>query len=346
MLKKSFAIILSVVMLFGFASCGNTSWVVKTENNTVTSGLYLGYLVEQTIAQLQGQNASSVDDLLKMTVEEKIMPDYIKEKVLLNSKKYLAVEEKFTELGLALTEEDLATVNSTLTSYTSYYGDFFENNGCSNASLKELLTNNLKADRLFNYYYGEGGEKEVKKEDLKSYFAENYALCRLISFSTVDSSTGEDLADEELEKVKTTADEYLKRAQNGEDFITLAEEYKTAQGEEIEADAKEEGDDGLTDYDYIVNIESTTYDEDFVKEVFAMEKDAVKLVTTDNTIYLVLKKDVLENEKTYDAYSSGLLSNMKGSEFDETIEGWTESMTFTVNDSAVKRYAPKKIKII
>ena len=44
---------LAVLLSLSLTACSDTSWVYKTDDNTVSSGVYLGYL---TTAYLNGQS--------------------------------------------------------------------------------------------------------------------------------------------------------------------------------------------------------------------------------------------------------------------------------------------------
>lgn len=348
MFKKIMAGMLSVLMLISLVSCSNTDWVIKDGDLTISSGVYLGYLVNATLDALSSNNAKSVKDLMKLTIENKSADEYIKEKALDYCKTHIAIEKKFNELGLTLSEETNKSIDTTLSYYLSYYSSYYEENGCGEKSLRAIIESNYKLDELFMYYYGEGGEKEVSKDELTKHLVENYARVQFISVPLTDSSTKKALEGEELEKAKDKAHSYLDRANNGEDFEALIKEYAASvDGTEKDEETEEEEDavqeNGFGKNDSFVSKEDTNYEEAFLNGVFEMSVGDYKLITTDNFCYVVKKLNVNESEKTLEYYKETLLSSLKGDEFTETYTSWKDAATYDVNNAAVSKYKPKKI---
>ncbi|MGN1081895.1 MAG: peptidylprolyl isomerase [Acutalibacteraceae bacterium] len=348
MFKKIIAGMLSVLMLISLVSCSNTDWVIEEGDITISSGVYLGYLINATLEALSSNSAESVKDLMKLTIENKSADEYIKENALNYCKTHIAIEKKFKELGLTLSEETENSIDSDLARYLAYYSAYYEENGCGEKSLRAIIESNYMLDELFMYYYGEGGEKEVSKDELTKYLVENYARVQYISVPLTDTSTYEALEGEELDNAKDKAHSYLDRANDGEDFEALVKEYAASvSGEEEDEETDEDEDtvqeNGLGKNDSFISKNNSQYEEEFINGVFEMSVGDYKLITTDNYCYVVKKLDVNESEKTLEYYKETLLSGLKGDEFTETYTSWKDTGTYSVNNAAVSKYKPKKL---
>lgn len=344
MFKKILAGALSLVMLFSLASCKDTTWSAKSEKTTVSAGIYLGYLVDSTINAINSNGVYTTKELMKLTLSDKPAADFIKEEALNSVKKFIAVNEKFEELGLELSEEDVSAVDNALNTYLQNYGSLYVDNGCGETSLRAMIESNYKYDAIFVHYYGKGGEKEVPESDLYKQLTENYAKAQFITVSLLDSTTGTALEGEELEKAKAKARDYLEKAENGEDFIKLMRENSGVTEEDEEE--IEEQDNGFTEYDALFKKgDTSTYPKELVNAVFELENGKYKLVTTESYAIVVKKLDINSSEKTFDYYRDSLAADLKQDEFTETVEGWVSATTVEVNNDSVKRYKPRKIKI-
>ena len=89
--------------------------------------------------------------------------------------KYIAVEMEFENLGLSLTDDEIAEIETSMESYWGYYGEFYSENGIGEESFKDIMTLNYKSSAVFSAYYGEDGSFEVPEDDMLSYYDEK--LC-------------------------------------------------------------------------------------------------------------------------------------------------------------------------
>ena len=122
MFKKILAGALAVVMLFSLSSCKDTTWVAKSEKTSVSAGIYLGYIVDATINAMNSNGVYTTKELMTLTISNKPAADYIKDEAMKSVKKFITVNEKFVELGLKLSEEDIAEIDSSLATYIQSYG--------------------------------------------------------------------------------------------------------------------------------------------------------------------------------------------------------------------------------
>lgn len=381
MAKRILAFVLCCCMLFSFTACSDTTWAAKNDKATITSGMYLGFMVGNYMAAIQETNISAYSTLKTKTIDGKNAIDWINEKTLEDCKLYFAIEAKAEEFGIKLTAEDEAEVRSNVDNAWTNYGVYYENNGCSKKSLLEIYTNNFKMEKIFEYFYAEGGVEEVKKEDLKTFFLENLVRVKSIYMPLTNTTTGAKLSEDEIKKVKDDAHKYLERAQNGEDFDALIEEYnKSLTEQEITSDSSSDSsdssqdvsettsntsseassdasdssgsedekdkelDDGLGENDLIIEKSNTSFPEAFVTGVFEMKVGEYKIITTDAYVFVVSKLDIGENEKTFEYYKKSVLSLMKEDDFKAKLDSFKTAITFETNEDSFKRYVPKKLK--
>ena len=122
--------------------------------------------------------------------------------------RYVAIEKKFDELDLSLTEEESKDVENTIDSFWDTNGETYEKNGISKNSVKSVLENTYMTNEVFLYYYGVDGEEGTTEDDLKQYYEENNARVRYIKFDLTDGN-GEALDDAGKKEMKAKVEDYL-----------------------------------------------------------------------------------------------------------------------------------------
>lgn len=248
--RKITAGVTALSMVFAATGCGETtSWIAKSNNVSVSSGVYIFYQTEAyseatSILTKENEDLDTSDTkLLKtMTVEGTNISEWINDKAQKNVKIFTAVNEKFDELGLSLSDEEIANVDYTVEMYWDYYSDRYEVNGIGKESFRQLVEFDYKKEDVFLYYYGEGGEKECGDAEIASYLEGNYSRVKTIKFEYTDAD-GNTLDEDAKKDVKKMAEDYQKRANKGESFDDLVDEYSAYLekiAEEAAAAAEEE----------------------------------------------------------------------------------------------------------
>jgi hypothetical protein len=158
--------------------------------------------------------------LKSATVEDTPIVDWIQDTATKDVEMYLEVLKQFDDLGLTLTDDQTSTIDSITDAYWEYYSEYYTQNGIGKESFKDINTFSYKRDAVFNYYYGEGGVEEVDEQELKDYYEENNARVKYICLNSTDSD-GNFLEDD----MKSMAEDYVKRANDGESFDDLIDEY-------------------------------------------------------------------------------------------------------------------------
>lgn len=378
-LRKIVAVIMVLAMAFSLTACGDTSWIVKVDGETVPSGVYIYYQTSGYTAA--GYELAATDQnyyyymmygmsYLDQKVGDKTIPEYMNDYALSMSKQYIVVEKLFDELGLELSEDDKKLIDSQVNSLWNNNAEQFEKIGVGKESIKKVTTNAVKEDKVFNAYYEVGGINGTTEDDIKAYLEDNYVRVKFMTFNYADSA--DDAVDEARKnKALEDAQSYLDRIIAGEDINTLIEEHSAevaAANEteeettgkpdlpEIEEDEPEDvpEDDDAEDevveeepadpyaHESIINKESKSPSEKFVNYVFTEIKTGeAKLVQDDLNIYVVSKMDVLERTDIYDANRDSFLFALFDSDFTKLVNDRLAGYSVEVNNNSVKRYKPE-----
>ena len=185
--KKIAALGLAVLMTASLAACsmgGDTKWAAKAGDLTVPAGVYINELIT-AYSDATVDLPSDVKDPLK----EQVDGDTVSQKVTEEAKKgldeYIAIEQKFGEMGLAMSELDRASVEQTAEQYWTGFRleETYTANGVSRESFILAQENMVKKSMIFNAIYGEGGTDPVPEEELKTKFSTDYAKILLIPVS-------------------------------------------------------------------------------------------------------------------------------------------------------------------
>lgn len=382
-IRKITAIVMVLIMALSLTACGDTSWIVKVDDTTVNSGVYIYY---QTIGYSDAVNQLAAEDinyyymmmygqsLLEEKLGEQTVEDYTNEYALSMCKQYVVVEKLFDELGLELTDEDLAKVKAEVNNLWKNSSEALEKAGIGKASVEKIAISSLKEEKIFNSYYEVGGTNGTTEDDIKGYLAENYVRAKYITIPYADSA--DDAVDAARKsEAEAKAQGYLDRLNAGEAMNDIIEEYnaeeaakaeedsadETAEDNAANEDADEPADEPAEDaavedaeaeeehvheeyeHETIFNKEAKNPSEKFVNYLFTEVKTGeAKLLQDDLNIYVVEKLDVLERTDIYDNNRSYLLNQLFDSDFTSLINEKLAGYKVSENQNSIKRYTAKK----
>ena len=233
MMKRIAAGLIAVSALLSLAACKDTTWSYKIDDTTITSGMYIAYQINAYM-EAYGKVEDNTKDILSQKIDDKTAEVWINERVAELCKTYVAVEKKFDELGLTLSESDKNKLNVQTSNYWAYYSSTYEPNGAGEASLKKILTNSYKSNMIFKKYYDKDGLEAVSDADLKAKLGEDYAQLKYIKMEMVDAK-GNKLKTEGKAELKKKAEAYLARLKKGENIDDLIKDYAKVVEEEKKA---------------------------------------------------------------------------------------------------------------
>jgi hypothetical protein len=352
------AICTAVVLCFSLTACSDTSWVYQSGDYSVSSGIYLGYLTQ---AYLNGQSESdfdsSISNIWKQEIDGQSYKEYVKAQAAEDCKRYLAIAQKFDELGLSISEDDESSIATQSYYYWSLYGyqNYFEPNGTSEASFTNVLTSSLKESLIFEAYYDEGGIDEVSKEEQTEYLLNNYASVNYFEISFLDDE-GAVLESDAIEALEDQANDLADRINSGElTFNEAKAEYEASQAEEDtdDEDAEDEDTEDTTettisddaDTKSLIAKDSTSPSEDFVDTIFEdVATGKATVITIDTSYYVVVKYDLNDDlDANLESAKSDILVALKQEDFSNLVTSWMNDLEVTENTAALWKYNPKNI---
>ena len=357
-MKKITAFLLALVTMVTVSGCSfsDTSWSARYGDKTVSAGVYIYYIV-QAYQDAFYQVEDMTQDVLKQTVEDQDAAVWIATQAQNGLLDFMATEQEFDRLGLSLDEDTQATVDSLTEQMWAYSGEIYQRAGISKESYREVVANAYKQNEIFTAYYDEGGEFEVSQQELQDYFASDYAKLKYLYINyedpaeeteeetteetaeTSEEETAEDTEESTLptkEEALATANEYLEKINQGATMDEVIDEYNTSQGQTVDT----------TDASRNVNYLQNTADNQelpLIVKAFSMEFDKPEVFSTDGRVYLIARYDPLADPADLETNREGLLQNLKFDEFEEKVDALADSLTYTMNDAAVKRYSVKTI---
>lgn len=236
--KITAALTAALLCTASLTACSDTSYVMTAGDSKINAGIYIyNELTEMSyqMTMMYYQNGIK-KDYFDQKVDGKAFDEYLSDYALTATKEYAAVVDKFNELGLTLSDEDIKSINNSISSTWDSQGEFYESEGISKESVKLALKGSKMREELFDYYYAEGGKEAVSDDEMVKYLDDNYLRYKSISFakttastdsssSATDSST--DSADAANEEAKAKRDEFLEKAQgvSFDDFDSIIDEY-------------------------------------------------------------------------------------------------------------------------
>lgn len=375
-LKKSTAFIAAAAMALSMSSCGkDTTWGAEIDGKQLRAGIMIYFqssAVSEAMAFMpstdttvaaDGETAVTTESLsvLDITIEDKPAREWINDKAVQSMREYAAVEKKFSELGLSFENKEEDKLNIVVDQMWEYFGEYYEELGVSRDSYYDVGLNSEKRTAIFNYYYGEGGEKAVPEDEVISYLTENNARIKYFTMPLKDGE-GNLLKSEGKTELKTMVEGYIDRLNaSSATFEEIQKEYNnyydglvkaatetaeentdTAQQPDVEEDTAA----AEPNYGTVISKDTTYLSAKIVEKAFSGESgSAYTLIEDDdNEVYYLVQvmglfddPDYLENNR------ESVLHTLKDEEFSAEVESWTEGQNVVVNQDSVDRYKLDKI---
>lgn len=264
--KKLVAAICAVAITLSVAGCADVSTIGSIDDQTINAGIYLLY-EQSAISEAQqevddqltamGTSSSKIENFsyYNYNVQDKTFSQYVQDRTLEQVKQYVAIQKKFEELGLTLTDEEKSEVTTsakkmwdTEITYYGYstgttYGQNYENAGISRKSYEAVQLVNKMSNKVFDAYYEENGISATDEKDIATYFYDNYGRFQIIQVSLTEGNGDKITTDEGKKAKKEQAQGYVDRILAGEDYDTVYHEYEDLVAKE-KAEAEAESNSG------------------------------------------------------------------------------------------------------
>lgn len=373
--KKITAAGLAAAAALSLTSCGkDTTWGAEIDGVNLSAGMLIFFQSESvTEAQSLIREASLAETaadgleieteavttvgVLDSTVENTPARDWIQTATVEKMQEYAAVENKFNELGLSFENKEDERISIITDQWWEYIGEYYEGIGVSKDSYYKIGLNSEKRNAIFDYYYGEGGEKAVPEEEIISYLEENNARIKYIEMPLKDGegnllkSDGKaelkKMAEGYIDRLNTTSITFEEINDEYDDYYASLSAANEEDGTEIVPEDIDDTDDQVN-YGSVVSKNSSYPSEKLVTRAFEIAGDTKRGYTIveddDNEVYYLLQvlslfddPDYLENNR------SSVLHTLKDDEFDAIVKGWLDGQNVNVNQDAVKRYKLDKL---
>ncbi len=346
-IKRLCAFLLVLVSLFSIAGCVNHNWSVKSEDDSIAAGVYIYYMMtayNDAVAKVDDEKV----DVLTATIDGKVGREWIMEETRNYCKRHFAVLELCAERNITLSDEDKSSINNTLSYMVAYYGEFFTQAGISTDSVRQIYENSyLYSDLLYSYFDGKG-EYAVKEEEIKKYFSENYFAYKVIEapFSYTSNGKTVNYSDAEIKTRKELINGYFDEASKM-DNADIDEFNKKFQNRNLKEGEEEKKVDPLKLQFATESTASTTYGDTFFKDLKAAKVGDFLKYETKNGIYLIEKFDEYSEEsKNYKAERENCIAAMVEDDFVEILTSKSDSMSFTFNERALKKYSLDELIVL
>jgi len=219
-LKRITAGLTALSLIAVCTGCKNTTTAMTIGDYTVPAGVYLYYLssaYNNALSQLSEENPDLDTEDIKAVkasvLDGKDIRTWCEDKAVEFCTDFVATEKKFDELGLSLSEESQANIDTMLAYYWPNYEETMTADGISEESFKKVMISSYKSEEIFKYYYSVGGAEGVTDDDLREYYIDHNIRAQYVVFDLHDSE-GNLLKSEGKAEIKKLVDEYQKRAES------------------------------------------------------------------------------------------------------------------------------------
>lgn len=368
MIKKFFAVLLAAVLVCcGVSGCmskPDTRAAYTINGREFSAGEFLMYQLNsyELISSYMDATFSRTDETTGTFYDMKtqmgwiVSPPYgdgeevrmwIAAKTLDSMKLAVYFENAMEQYGLTVTEEDRREADE-LSNYLYSNGEqefdkYYTRNGISLASMKKWLYDRYNQQTVFNYLYGEGGEREVSQQDLIDRFTNDYGYYKIIQIPYYNLSTGEIYSDEEIAAIELFITDSIAAVNKGEMTMDQVQAQLMAVGGTA---TQEELDKAVAPTEFS-KLEDSIYTGNFVTTYQGLKVGQAGYDKDANYgFYFVFQKmDPMAEGLTYfEDNKTNVLASVASAEYLEQCLAETDAYTVDYDSDVITYYAPVKIK--
>lgn len=351
-LIKPVSALSAAAVILTASGCADTSWSFKTDETTLTNGNWILYTYnkyEEAMSKINTENSeNSVSeesiDINSSKVEDKNAVDWIYDEAKEACIAQLTVEKLIKDNKVNIDESEMDYMESMYKNYYFQMSSALNEMGVSKETFMNVYVRYpYLYQQLFTALYGKGGSKEVKDDELKEYFIENYSDYFYIPYSlTTTDEDGKtvDVDDNTKDKVKTSFAKYADMLnKDGKTTNDVVEEYKT--DFEVTTDPSQSN---------VMKTDDISMDEELKKAYDELSEKSATVKTIDNTTYLIYKGSIKEDAErinddvTEDSISrSTILSSMKNKEYEDYMKGEQKKLSYDSNENCLSKYSVQRV---
>ncbi len=252
------------------------------------------------------------------------MRDIAKQDALDTAVYYEVLYDEAVAEGYTLTEEEKTTIDTNVTAMmeTMTKGTIANGNFTKDSLIESLgkttLVSRYRQDKIDALDIDDAGiTADISRDEYRQYDIEYL----FTSKKTTDAEGKSiDMTDDEKAAALTTLNTYYEKAKSTEDWSTLLPEEEK-----------------VVTYRTDNFIESdTTFDDDFEKQIMAMENGAISEVHETDTGYYVVRMINNNSSESYDTAVEAAITNAENEGFDTLYEEILAKHEYKINDSALK----------
>ena len=330
-MKKAAASLAAISLALSLTACGtDVSWAAKIgKDTTVPIGMYIYTQAVNFRSYAQNGVLNTSSELEKQTVNvsdtDRKATEYLDEVAVKAVKSYTGARILAKEMKQELTDEEIASAESSAKEQYDTDKEVYEKNGIAQSSIAEYYKNMTLQNKLFNAVYGKDGTNPISDKELKQYIKDNYATISYIQqyYYNEDGST---MSDTEKAKIKKQYEKIKKQAETGKikfsdkckEFEDKATSYKS----------------GSTKYTSAWDLSS-----DDGKKVMNLKEGQLTFLETDSAIVLLQKQKIDFNDAGLKTYRDTILLRYKFDAFTKELIAKAEAdKSVSFNQAAFDKF--------
>ena len=349
-LKRLVAIALVLVMVLSFAGCHKKNEIaVKIGDVEFTSAYYMCALMNSDASaknkvseSLTDEEKSSNDiDYYSKKIDGKSYVKWVEEDTITSLKKIAAYKILCKKADVKPDEEATSQVDQYAEYYWKNYGysQYFEPNGVGFETYKQYMLDGYYSDCYFEKLYGEGGEKAIDSETVKSKIFEKYIVANALNGSYEENAT-----DEQKAALKAQFDGYLNDIKSkNKTFREIYMAHNNITEDQLkEAEASEE-DKPQDLFATVLGASDTSKASNDYDTVNALAVGEGTVVESDSGVTLYIKQDINADPyyvKSLDMDARHLIADEN---YEKYIEDYIKDLKPEINKNATKQFMVKKI---
>ena len=328
---------IAAVSLTGCVTGKETSVAATYNGGEIPAGVYIFHQVN-AINEAYNKVANPYDDLMSQTVDGVAFEQWVNDRALKLVKIHAATASEAARLNINLDEVTAASIKQSIATTWKSESASMEKAGISLASAEAVALNSQLINEVFMAYYGEGGEKAVSESELKAFFKENYRRSLMLVLSKNNTQTGLPLNEEQLAEQKKLFEDYKTKVQSGTPLfdVIVEEDNRLAAlaGNTAERKPLVEA-----EQEVLVNKNNTAYPSGLLSDIFASTKLGTPEFYEDDNYFVIYELRDTEGDGTAFTNAKATLLNVyKGEEFQNAMIALADSVGFTENTNATKKF--------
>ena len=355
MKRKLLALASALALCFSLAGCtiSTPDTVGTIGGQEISSGLYLlaQFDAYQQAAQLAGedQDPSNVGSFLGQTIttedgESVTVRDFVADATLEDLRRYVAVEDRFAQLGGELDPDAAAQADSYADQLLENYGDLYAANGIGEQTLRSYEHNLFKQAALVDLIYGAEGETPLTDEQLTDHLENEMLYIRYTTVPLYNLSTFAFADEEQTAQMLDLAGQAIADstpAAFDDAVIAALPDIYAVLGTEITA---EEAADQMNNSFISLSEMQGSFSEEDTQTLMQLGFGQTAAVEYGGTSLLIaMRQDPLET-LTLDTVRSTVLSDLGTTLVTQDIAQAGEALEVSLDSSATAKLPARKIK--